>query len=194
MVRHLPFLFLARKEYAGNVMCILESKRLNLRPPRPTDIEAMAVWLGDYDVAKNLSRVPYPYSEEHAEEFLAMPPDGRHVFVIERKQGGTFLGLIGLHPDETGYEFGYWLGKPYWGQGFATEAADRLMTYAFESMGLEMVHAGWFVDNPASGHVLAKLGLRHNGSKLRFSRAREADVLCHDMLLTRADLLRKQAA
>jgi ribosomal-protein-alanine N-acetyltransferase len=176
-------------------MCLLQSDRLILRPPRPTDIEAMAVWLGDYDVAKNLSRVPWPYTEEHAEEFLALPPDGRHVFVIERRQGSAFLGCIGLHPDGNGgYEFGYWLGKPYWGQGFATEAARRLVTYAFEKLGLETVHAGWFADNPASGHVLAKLGARHNGSRRRFSRARDSEVLCHDMLLTRADFLRKQAA
>ncbi len=78
--------------------------------------------------------------------------------------------------------------------GYATEAAHRLVTYAFEALGLEAVHAGWFYDNPASGHVLAKLGARHNGSQMRDCRARGMAVLCHDMLLTRADFLRKQAA
>jgi len=68
------------------------------------------------------------------------------------------------------------------------------VTYAFETVGAASVHAGWFADNPASGHVLAKLGARHNGSKMRECRARGIDVLCHDMLLTRADFLRKQAA
>jgi RimJ/RimL family protein N-acetyltransferase len=174
-------------------MWVLESERLILRPPRPMDIEAMAVWLSDYDVAKMTSRVPHPYGEEHAEEFLAMPPDGRHVFVIERKSDGLFLGMTGLHPVD-GYEFGYWLGKPFWGLGYATEAAHRLVRYAFESLGQQTVHAGWFADNPASGHVLAKLGARHNGSKMRDCRARGVGVLCHDMLLTRADFLRKQAA
>ena len=96
-------------------------------------------------------------------------------------------------PDE-GYEFGYWLGKPFWGQGYATEAARRLAQFAFEELGLESLHAGWFHDNPASGHVLAKLGARHNGSQMRDCRARGMQVLCHDMLLTRADFLRKQAA
>ncbi len=153
----------------------------------------MAVWLSDYDVAKMTSRAPHPYGEEHAEEFLAMPPDGRHVFVIERKDG-LFLGMTGLHPDGDSFEFGYWLGKPFWGFGYATEAAHRLVTYAFETLGRQTVHAGWFADNPASGHVLAKLGARHAGSKIRDSRARGVKVLCHDMLLTRADFLRKQAA
>jgi RimJ/RimL family protein N-acetyltransferase len=157
------------------------------------DIEAMAVWLGDYDVASMTARIPHPYSEEHAEEFLAMPPDGRHVFVIERRDG-LFMGMTGLHPDGGGFEFGYWLGKPFWGFGYATEAARRLVAHAFETLGVDDVHAGWFADNPASGHVLVKLGARHNGSKMRDCRSRGQAVLCHDMLLTRADFLSKRAA
>jgi RimJ/RimL family protein N-acetyltransferase len=136
-------------------MCILESERLILRPPRPADISAMAVWLGDYDVAKMTSRVSHPYGEADAEAFVVAGI--KHRFVIQHKRDGLFLGMIGITP-EDGYEFGYWLGKPFWGCGFATEAAYRLVTYAFEALGLETVHAGWFYDNPASGHVLAKLG------------------------------------
>jgi RimJ/RimL family protein N-acetyltransferase len=172
-------------------MCILESDRLILRPPRPSDVSAMTVWLSDYDVAKMTARVPHPYYEAYAEDFIAAAP--QHRFVITRKEDGLFLGMIGLHPEED-CEFGYWLGKPFWGMGYATEAAYRLVTYAFEVLGLDTVHAGWFYDNPASGHVLAKLGARHNGSKMRDCRARGRPVLCHDMLLTRADFLRKQAA
>ena len=151
----------------------------------------MTVWLSDFDVARMTSRVPHPYHEGHAEAFIAAAAE--HRFVIQRKADGIFLGMVGLHA-EDGYEFGYWLGKPFWGFGFATEAAHRLVTYAFQSLGLETVHAGWFYDNPASGHVLAKLGARHNGSAMRGCRARGGAVLCHDMLLTRADFLRKQAA
>jgi ribosomal-protein-alanine N-acetyltransferase len=172
-------------------MCILESERLILRPPRPSDIHAITVWLSDFDVAKMTSRVPYPYSEADAEDFLALAAE--HRFAIQRKSDGMFLGMTGLRP-EDGYEFGYWLGKPFWGQGFATEAAHRLVSFAFEALGLQTVHAGWFADNPASGHVLAKLGARHNGSRMRECRARGMEVLCHDMLLTRAEFLRKQAA
>jgi [ribosomal protein S5]-alanine N-acetyltransferase len=172
-------------------MCFLESERLILRPPRPSDIAAMTVWLGDYDVAKNTSRVPHPYGEDDAEAFVACAPEGR--FVIARKQDGLFLGCVGLHP-ESDFEFGYWLGKPFWGRGYATEAAQRLVRYAFEVLGQASVHAGWFHDNPASGHVLAKLGARHNGSHMRECLARGVPVLCHDMLLTRADFLRQEAA
>jgi ribosomal-protein-alanine N-acetyltransferase len=172
-------------------MCILESERLILRPPGPADIQSISVWLGDYDVARMTSRVPHPYCEGDAEAFIAAAQP--HRFVIQRKKDGIFMGMAGLHA-EDGYEFGYWLGKPFWGFGFATEAARRLVCFAFEALGLEAVHAGWFYDNPASGHVLTKLGARHNGSAMRQCNARGMAILCHDMLLTRAEFLRKQAA
>src|SRR5580704_14906125 len=191
MVRHLPFLFLAPMKAGNCVMSFLETERLILRPPRPSDIDGLAVWLGDYEVARNISRVPYPYTEADAEAFVATAPEGR--FVIARKQDGLFLGCIGIRPEDD-YEFGYWLGRPFWSRGYATEAAQRLAQYAFESLGRGTIHAGWFHDNPASGHVLAKLGARHNGSKMRDCLARGVPVLCHDMLLTRADFLRKEAA
>jgi RimJ/RimL family protein N-acetyltransferase len=179
-------------------MTILESARLILRPPLAADVPAIAAWLGDYEVARNMSRVPHPYGEADAENFVAgmgiwAETENRR-FTIARKEDGVFLGGCGLRARENGFEFGYWLGKPFWGAGYATEAAHRLVTFAFETLALESVHAGWFADNPASGHVLAKLGARHNGSSLRYCAARDARVLCHDMLLTRADFLRKQAA
>jgi len=172
-------------------MSVLESERLILRPLRPSDVAAMTVWLGDYDVARMLSRVPYPYNEADAESFIALALP--HRFVIQRKGDGLFMGMIGLHTEDD-FEFGYWLGKPFWGRGYATEAGSRLGHFAFAELGRETLHAGWFYDNPASGHVLAKLGGRHNGSGMRECRARGNKVLCHEMLLTRADFLRKQAA
>jgi 8-oxo-dGTP diphosphatase len=172
-------------------MCILESSRLILRPPRPCDIHSITTWLGDYDVARMTSRVPHPYNEGDAEAFLALAEKNR--FVIQRKGDLMFLGMIGLGTRDDS-EFGYWLGKPFWGFGYATEAAHRLVSYAFEALDMETVHAGWFYDNPASGNVLSKLGARHNGSEMRDCKARGMAVLCHDMLLTRAEFLRKQAA
>jgi RimJ/RimL family protein N-acetyltransferase len=151
----------------------------------------MTAWLSDYDVARMTSRVPHPYGESDAEAFIASGEANR--FVIERKGDGLFMGMAGIHADD-GHEFGYWLGRPFWGFGYATEAAQRLVSYAFTVLDVNQLHAGWFYDNPASGHVLAKLGARHNGSAMRDCRARGMALLCHDMLLTRADFLRKQAA
>ena len=175
-------------------MPILETERLLLRPPIPADVPAMATWLGDYDVARNMSRVPYPYGEQDAENFIAGLVRPGHCFAIVRRDSGMFLGGCGLHTNEKGVEFGYWLGKPFWGEGFATEAARRMVRFAFEELGLDSVFAGWFADNPASGHVLAKLGARHQGTSLRHSLARGRRVLCHEMLLTRETFLSKRAA
>ncbi|HEY4274191.1 MAG TPA: GNAT family N-acetyltransferase [Rhizomicrobium sp.] len=178
-------------------MTILESERLILRPPRPTDIQAMTVWLGDLSVSRNLAKVPYPYNEGDAEDFVAQrgqQGDGHYAFTIQRKSDGLFLGGIGLHLEDNGYEFGYWLGRPFWGLGFASEAARLLTQFAFEKLDAPFVCAGWFHDNPASGHVLAKLGARHNGSRMRDCAARGVKVLCHEMLLTRESFLMKKAA
>ena len=178
-------------------MSILESERLILRPPRPADIQAMTVWLGDLSVSRNLAQVPYPYTEDDAEEFVTRRGrhgDGYYAFTILSKTDGMFLGGIGLHMEEAGPEFGYWLGKPFWGQGYASEAARTVTRFAFERLDLPFVWAGWFHDNPASGHVLAKLGARHNGSRMRNCMARGVKVLCHEMMLTREAFLPKKAA
>ncbi len=178
-------------------MSILESERLILRPPRPTDIQAMTVWLGDFSVSRNLAKVPHPYNEDDAEEFVsrnARHTDGQYFFSITRAADGLFMGGIGLHLEETGYEFGYWLGKPFWGYGYASEAARSLVRFAFEKLDAPSVWAGWFHDNPASGNVLMKLGARHNGSRMRDCLARGHKVLCHEMLLTREAFLLKKAA
>ena len=178
-------------------MAILESERLILRPPRPADIPDMAVWLGDYDVAKMTSRVPHPYGEADAEDFVAQRglhrDGGLHwCFTVQRKTDGLFLGGVGLHLEPDGWEMGYWLGKPFWRNGYASEAARRMLHFAFAVLDVPVVWAGWFHDNPASGHVLAKLGARHRGSRMRDCKARGLPVLCHEMLLTRAEFLRKQ--
>ncbi len=178
-------------------MSFLESERLILRTPRPGDIQAMTVWLGDFSVSRNLAKVPHPYSEADSEDFVATRGrhgDGHYHFTIARKQDGLFLGGIGLNQEEAGHEFGYWLGKPFWGMGYASEAARTLSRFAFETLDLPFLWAGWFHDNPASGHVLAKLGARHNGSRMRDCAARGVKVLCHEMLLTREAFLLKKAA
>jgi [ribosomal protein S5]-alanine N-acetyltransferase len=178
-------------------MHILESDRLILRPPCRADVAAMAGWLGDYQVSKNLARVPHPYGEDDAEAFVALretQDETNYSFTIQRRCDNVLLGGVGLHLEEQGWEFGYWLGRPFWGRGYASEAARRLVGFAFQSLGASHVWAGWYHDNPASGHVLAKLGARHDGSTMRDCRARGGKVLCHGMRLTRADFLRQEAA
>src|SRR4051812_50104834 len=113
MVRHLPFLFLARKR-AGNDMCTLESERLLLRPPRPSDIHSITAWLGDYDVARMTSRAPPPYGESDAESFVAAGQP--HRFIITRKGDGLFMGAAGAAPDGA-CEVGHLAGQGLLGFG-----------------------------------------------------------------------------
>ncbi|MEI9930882.1 MAG: GNAT family N-acetyltransferase [Rhizomicrobium sp.] len=143
----------------------LESERLLLREPEALDVPAIAALMNDWDVVKNLASAPFPYLEEHASAFIGRQDDGRakgtdFVFAITRKNDGTLMGKCGLHLKDDGFELGYWIGKPYWKQGYATEAAAEVLAFGFRNLRADAIWAGWFHDNPASGRVLEKLGFR----------------------------------
>ena len=177
---------------------LLETERLLLRPPRAADISQFVPLINDFDVSKNLSRVPHPYTEDDACAFIvsithAIAAGTDHAFAILLKSG-PYIGLCGVHPSQ-GWEFGYWLGKPYWGRGYATEAAGRVVTYAFEELKAATLKAGWFHDNPASGKVLAKLGFKPSGEGERTCVSRGCKVNCHEVELDRETYMtRKKAA
>jgi RimJ/RimL family protein N-acetyltransferase len=176
---------------------ILETERLLLRPPRAADISHFMPLLNDFEVSKNLSRVPYPYTEDDACAFIvkmasALAAGADYVFAILLKQG-VFIGLCGVHP-EGGWEFGYWLGKPYWGRGYATEAGSRAVQFAFEDLMAETLNAGWFHDNPASGRVLEKLGFRATGEKELSCVSRGCTVNCHRVALDRTTYMTRKKA
>jgi RimJ/RimL family protein N-acetyltransferase len=113
-----------------------------------------------------------------------------YVFAILLRPG-LFMGLCGLHP-AGGWELGYWLGKPYWGKGYATEAGWRVVTFAFEELKAETLKAGWFHDNPVSGRVLEKLGFRLVGEAERTSLSRGGPVNCHLVELDRATYMTRK--
>jgi 8-oxo-dGTP diphosphatase len=168
---------------------ILETKRLILRPPRAEDVPRFVPLLGDFDVAKNLSRVPHPYTDQDGYAFVALAGQSRalkrdYAFALLRKADDAFIGICGVHP-ERGFEIGYWLGKPYWGRGYATEAVGRLLEFAFGELGAENIVACWFHDNPASGRVLEKLGFLPRGEEERTCLSRGVSVPSHGVALDR---------
>ena len=176
---------------------ILETGRLLLRPPRAADISHFVPLLKDFDVARNLSRVPYPYTEDDACAFVVSAAHGWTsredlAFGILRKSPGAYIGTCGVHP-ARGWEFGYWLGKPYWGEGYATEAVRRLVAFAFDELDAPQLTAGWFHDNPASGRVLEKLGCMPDGEEERSCLSRGTNVFCHKVMLRRADYQLRKA-
>jgi RimJ/RimL family protein N-acetyltransferase len=164
---------------------VIESLRLVLRPPLPADAPAVAALANNYAVARMVSRLPYPYHREDAEAFFATLPqahaaDTDHVFVLTLN--GAPIGMIGLHRRDGLFELGYWLGEPFWGQGFATEAGLALLAWA-EARGERAFAARHYVENAASGHVLAKLGFRYTGQETReFCLARGDDVPSRAMI------------
>jgi RimJ/RimL family protein N-acetyltransferase len=178
----------------------LETARLLLRPPERSDIHVLVPLIGEWEVAKNLGRVPYPYLEADAHEFFerleARSPDAFDLTLgITLKPQGSYIGGCGVHLRENGeFELGYWIGKPYWGNGYATEAARAVMKAAFAEPNLETLTAAWFFDNPASGRVLEKLGFVPHGREERECRSRGHAVLCHSVRLTRERFGNKQAA
>ena len=179
--------------------CRLESERLLLRPPEIGDLPFMVPLAGDFEVSKNLGRVPHPYTEDDARAFHARAGEQRGLgtdfnFAILRKEDDAYLGGCGLHLKDGVFEMGYWLGRPYWGQGYATEAARRLAGFAFHDLKATRLVAAWFHDNPASGRVLAKLGCQHTGSGPRDCLARGHQVYCHSVELSRERFGRKKVA
>jgi len=178
---------------------MLETRRLRLRPPETGDVHAIASQMADWDVVKNLASAPYPYTEDHARAFVARQEDGRakgsdFAFAVTPKAGGALAGMCGVHLRETGLELGYWFGRAHWGQGYATEAAGEVLGFAFRNLRAGAVEAGWYHDNPASGRVLEKLGFRPAGTGLRDCAARGTSVLCHQVIMSRAEFEQRQAA
>jgi len=178
--------------------CRLETERLLLRPLEASDISRLVPLIGDYEVAKNLSRVPYPYSEDQAREFLEKAALERargesYAFAATLKTDGVLIGGCGVHLKDDGmFEIGYWLGKPYWGRGYASEAARRLAGFAFAELKAPVLKARYFHDNPASGHVLKKLGAVPAGAEHVDCLARGHAVYCHKVVVDRENFGRRR--
>ena len=140
--------------------------RLLLRPGFPEDAPALAAAIADEGIVRNLSVVPWPYALRDAEAFLASPRDPvlPSFLIFERTASAPVLvGSCGLGRRPSGaVELGYWIGRPFWGRGFASEAGHALIDIA-RALGLRQIEASYFIDNPASARVLDKLGFESTG-------------------------------
>ena len=144
----------------------LVTERLVLRPLSPADAPAMHALLQDPAVPRYTARIPYPYEPGMAEAFIAgLGALADRTFGIERRSDGAFLGCIGFEPeaDSRIADCGYWLGRPYWGQGYASEALQAVLDHAFAAHGLALVKTSADRDNPASSRVQEKLGFAYVG-------------------------------
>ena len=176
----------------------LETARLILRPPEYSDVAAITNYLGDFEVSKNLGDVRYPFNEADGRAFVTSAHEHRVLgegfcFAILEKDSETFLGCCRLKRAEGRYKLGYWLGKPFWNRGIATEAARKLAAFAFHELRVEQVWASWFADNPASGRVLEKLGFRPVETYMGPSLARGVSAPCNRTTLLRTEFGRKRS-
>jgi RimJ/RimL family protein N-acetyltransferase len=166
----------------------IATDRLALRPLRPDDAWRVADLANDYEVAQMVTRLPHPYSLRDAEQFIERmrTADDRteRAFGMEHQSFGL-VGVLGFHrPDGRFTEMGYWLGRTFWGCGLATEAAKAALAWAFADWGKRAVMASHYIDNPASGRVLAKAGFLYTGevrelrSLARGANARARMMVC----------------
>jgi RimJ/RimL family protein N-acetyltransferase len=151
----------------------LETPRLVLRPLTRADAPAVQRLAGDREVASTTLNIPHPYPDGAAEAWIDTLPIAYDagdavVFGVTLRDGGELVGTCGLSLDLTHAraEIGYWIGRDFWGRGVATEAARAVIGYAFTRLGVRRVFAHFYTRNPASGAVMRKLGMRHEG-KLR---------------------------
>jgi RimJ/RimL family protein N-acetyltransferase len=153
---------------------VLEAKRLMLRTAVPDDAEAITALINDRRIAGNMVGVPHPYTLTDAEAAIAAA-QGKPQFVITLMDGRVLGGCgLGAH---AGYpELGYWLGIPYWGNGYATEAARTLIDFAFTDLECTELRAGASIRNPASRRVLEKCGFQWTGVTLQRILAINASV------------------
>lgn len=148
----------------------LETTRLVLRPFTLSDAAEVQRLAGAREVALGAHDIPHPYPDGVAEWWIGKQPSEFEqgigvTFAIVRRDDGALLGGIGLRLNhrEQHAEMGYWMGVPYWSQGYGTEAATALVRYGFTDLDLHRIYANHYTRNPASGRIMQKIGMQHEG-------------------------------
>ena len=137
--------------------------RLFLRPAWPEDWEAIYNGICDEGVVRNLARAPWPYKPEHARDWAKLPHDpASPTWLVTLADQGDVIGCIGIDPRDGDIDMGYWIARAHWAKGYATEAGRAVLEMA-QMMRHTRITASHYVDNPASGRVLRKLGFLPTG-------------------------------
>jgi ribosomal-protein-alanine N-acetyltransferase len=153
-------------------MTIVVNDQVHLSEFRSSDKDALIAHLNDRGIYDRTLRIPFPYTEADADEWLALVgkitvEQGRPVHWAIRSTDDTLIGGCGFDDFQVGKshrgEVGYWLAKPFWGQGIMTAVVQRICRHAFEEFGLVKITAHVFPHNPASARVLEKCGFQPEG-------------------------------
>lgn len=175
----------------------IEAPRLHLRRLVLGDVEALVAGCNNLNVTRYTALIPHPYTASDALEFiegawLDRNDNTRHVFALETRIGGDFIGTIEVHMSDGGDTFGYWISEPYWGQGYGTEAILAVARFAFQSAGKTQLSAAVHPDNPASSRVLEKTGFTYDRIETGLG-GRCKDVMAEVYVLEAAAWLAHQA-
>jgi [ribosomal protein S5]-alanine N-acetyltransferase len=170
---------------------VLETPRLRLRPFTSADAPTVEQLAGAFAIADTTLNIPHPYPAGAAAQWIATHSDSAtrgvaFTWAITDRLSADLCGAIGLHVNlhHQHAEIGYWLGVPFWGRGYTTEAAQAVLAYGFTTLGLERIVAHHFTRNPASGRVMQKIGMASEGLLRRHYRKgdRYEDIICYGIL------------
>ena len=156
------------------------------------DVENLLAYAGDFQVADRMNGyIPHPYSREAALTWILKHQEDSRIsqaisWAIAQKSNGLFIGSIQLRMDDErkSARLSYWVGRPFWNQGFASEAGRKVIEYGFKELNLDRIEADHFQRNPQSGTLLRKLGFRYLGSVCKqeqlMNRQENFEIYFHD--------------
>ena len=170
----------------------IRTERLLIKTPETDDKFDLTQLINDKDVIKWLSEIPFPYTLSHAEEFIersrerVLKQESYNFMIFQDKK---MIGGIGLSEfNNKSCQVGYWLGRQYWGNGFATEALKSILDFGFEQLNLEEIYAAYKIDNDGSKRVLAKCGFEYFRKKYEYDSVMNEEVLLTEMILRKEEL------
>ena len=170
----------------------IRTERLLIKTPETDDKFELTQLINDKDVIKWLSEIPFPYTLSHAEEFIersrerVLKKESYNFMIFQDKK---MIGGIGLSEfNNKSCQVGYWLGKKYWGNGFATEALKSILDFGFDQLNLEEIYAAYKIDNDGSKKVLAKCGFEYFRKKYEYDSVMNEEVLLTEMILRKEEL------
>ncbi|SFV37385.1 Protein N-acetyltransferase, RimJ/RimL family [Devosia crocina] len=171
-------------------MTVLETERLIMRAPRLEDAPCYTLGISEFAVARWLTPVPWPFTLSMAQDFLRAAPEARPekaLFIVEHKRKGL-IGCVMLAS-----ELGFWIARPHWHRGYATEAASALIDWHFDGTRQETIRSSAHRNNLASLRLKARLGFVATGKELRFSQALQHNVEHVTTALSRTDWQARKA-
>ena len=170
----------------------IRTERLLIKTPEIGDKFELTQLINNKDVIKWLSEIPFPYTLCHAEEFIersrerVLKQESYNFMIFQDKK---MIGGIGLSEfNNKSCQVGYWLGKKYWGNGFATEALKSILDFGFSQLNLEEIFAAYKIGNEGSRKVLTKCGFEYSRNKYEYDIELKEEALLIEMILRRQEI------